>query len=216
MEPSGAVVGGRDGRAAAGGDRDERAQVASRALQDALRTARRPGWPLYERGDVGGVGRTLHPGAHDQEQPADARVDWMRDEHGIDPTVTVRQAAVLGHGKELKVQLFPDQFPDWFGIKLAAGGRASTVLFPAIFPKTEPRLVDEERVLTEDDFMSGATEDRYPNIFRLARVDGGGLSDAREDAARRIAELPHHSLILGHDITAAADFLGKLLGLETA
>lgn len=58
--------------------------------------------------------------------------------------------------------------------------------------------------------MSGATEDRYPDVFELARVDGGGTEESRHEVAHRLAELPHHSVVLGHDVAANADFLVKL------
>ncbi|WP_308296123.1 hypothetical protein [Streptomyces sp. ISL-96] len=114
------------------------------------------------------------------------------------------------NGKELKVQLFPDQFPDWFGMDLAPRGRASLLLFPAIFPDAEPQLVDEERGLAEHDFMSGETEDRYPDVFRLIRVDGGGRAEDRERVAGLLTELPHQNVVLGHDSEAAAEFLAKV------
>lgn len=75
---------------------------------------------------------------------------------------------------------------------------------------TAAAMTDEDRMLTEEDFMSGATEDRYPDIFRLAQVDGGGRAEDRARVAGLLAELPHHSLILGYDSEAAAEFLGKL------
>lgn len=58
--------------------------------------------------------------------------------------------------------------------------------------------------------MSGKTEDRYPDVFELTRVDGGGTTDARQSVGRRLAELPHHTVVLGHDMAANADFLMKL------
>lgn len=116
------------------------------------------------------------------------------------------------NGKELKVQVFPDQFSAWFGLDLATSGRASMLLFPSMFPVAVPALADEDRTLTDEDFMSGETEDRYPDIFRLAQVDGGGRAEDRACVAALLAELPHHSLVLSHDTEAAADFLGKLTG----
>jgi hypothetical protein len=116
------------------------------------------------------------------------------------------------NGKELKVQVFPDQFNAWFGLNLATSGRAAMLLFPSMLPVAVPALADDDRTLTEEDFMSGATEDRYPDIFRLAQVDGGGRAEDRALISRLLTELPHHSLILGHDTEAAADFLGKLTG----
>lgn len=114
------------------------------------------------------------------------------------------------NGKEMKVQLFPDQFPDWFGIDLAPSGRASMLFFPAILPDAVPELVEEDRGLVEGDLMSGDTEDRYPDVFRLVRVDGGGRAQDRERVVALLGELPHQSLVLGHDTEAAAEFLAQV------
>ncbi|MDQ0585814.1 hypothetical protein [Streptomyces rishiriensis] len=116
-----------------------------------------------------------------------------------------------GGKRERKVQVFPDQFGRWFAMELAASGCAAGLLFPRIDPAAVPALVDGERTLGEDDFMSGATEDRYPDLFGLAHgVDGGGSGPARASVAGRLAALPHHQVVLGHDIAANADFLARL------
>lgn len=60
--------------------------------------------------------------------------------------------------------------------------------------------------------MSGETEDRYPDVFELARVDGGGSAEARREVAHLLADLPLHSVVLGWDVAANADFLAKLTG----
>ncbi|MEU9796893.1 hypothetical protein AB0E27_41220 [Streptomyces sparsogenes] len=113
--------------------------------------------------------------------------------------------------REKKVQVFPDQFATWFGMALAPGGRAAGLLFPRIDPAASPALVEDDRTLGEQDFMSGATEDRYPDIFGLAQgIDGGGTERARAAVADHLAQLPHHAVALGHDTNANADFLSKL------
>jgi hypothetical protein len=116
-----------------------------------------------------------------------------------------------GSKRERKVQVFPDQFASWFGMELATGGRAAALLFPRIDPAAVPALVDGERTLGESDFMSGATEDRYPDHFGLAHgIDGGGSDLARATVAEHLAALPHHQVVLGHDTGANAHFLAKL------
>lgn len=112
-------------------------------------------------------------------------------------------------GKELKVQVFPDQFPDWFDVPLAATGEAAVLLFPRVEAGAVPDVEETGRALGDDDFMSGQTEDRYPDVFNLLGVDGGGTEAARQDVAQRLAELPHQGVVLGHDIPANADFLAK-------
>ncbi|MBZ6295954.1 hypothetical protein KVH30_34795 [Streptomyces olivaceus] len=115
--------------------------------------------------------------------------------------------------REKKVQVFPDQFATWFGMQLATGGRAAALLFPRIDPTSVPAVVDGDRTLGEDDFMSGATEDRYPDHFGLAHgINGGGSDLARATVADRLAALPHHQITLNHDTQANADFLTKLAG----
>ncbi|MET9863834.1 hypothetical protein ABZY93_31865 [Streptomyces smyrnaeus] len=85
------------------------------------------------------------------------------------------------------------------------------MLFPRIDPAATPALVDGARTLGEEDIMSGATEDRYPDHFGLAHgLSGGGSDLARTTVADRLAALPHHQVVLGHDTQANADFLTKL------
>lgn len=116
-----------------------------------------------------------------------------------------------GGKRERKVQVFPDQFASWFGMELATGGCAAALLFPRIDPGAVPALTDGERTLGESDFMSGATEDRYPDHFGLAYgIDGGGSVLARGAVADGLASLPHHQVVLGHDVETNADFLAKL------
>jgi hypothetical protein len=116
-----------------------------------------------------------------------------------------------GKKRELKAQIFPDQFADWFDLTLATGGQAGALLFPRIEPGAVPAVSDSGQSLSEHDFMSGATEDRYPDIFGLAHgVDGGGTEHSRTAVADRLAKLQHYSVVLGHDIAANADFLAKL------
>jgi hypothetical protein len=116
-------------------------------------------------------------------------------------------------GKELKAQVFPDQFPNWFRVPLATEGQAAALVFPRIEEGALPAVEESVyRGLSDGDFMSGKTEDRYPDVFDLARVDGGGTAESRREVAHRLAELPHHSVVLGHDAGANADFLVKLIG----
>ncbi|MGW3459253.1 hypothetical protein ACWDE9_06485 [Streptomyces olivaceoviridis] len=116
-----------------------------------------------------------------------------------------------GGKREMKVQVFPDQFATWFGMQLATGGHAAALLFPRMDPASIPAVVDGDRALGEGDFMSGSTEDRYPDHFGLAHgINGGGSDVARASVAYRLAALPHHQVVLNHDTQANADFLAKL------
>ncbi|MFH9814804.1 hypothetical protein [Streptomyces sp. NPDC017230] len=115
----------------------------------------------------------------------------------------------------MKTQVFPDQFTGWFGVPLATEGEAAALVFPRIEAGAAPAVEETGRVLGGADFMSDATEDRYPDVFALLGVDDGGPAAARENVAQRVVELPHHSVVLGHDVAANADFLAKVTGLAT-
>jgi len=113
--------------------------------------------------------------------------------------------------RERKVQVFPDQFPDLFDVPLAVGGRAAGLLSPQVDADAAPDITDGTRTLGEADFMSGATEDRYPDVFGQAQgVDGGGRESARAEVAARHAELPHRAVRLSHDVPASAALLSKV------
>lgn len=113
--------------------------------------------------------------------------------------------------RERKAQLFPDQFPGLFGVPLATGGRAAGLLFPQVHADAAPDITGGARTLGEADFMSGATEDRYPDVFGQAQgVDGGGLESARTEVAARLARLPHRGVRLNHDVLACAAVLTKV------
>ncbi|MFF5019924.1 hypothetical protein [Streptomyces sp. NPDC001165] len=78
-------------------------------------------------------------------------------------------------------------------MELATGGRVAAQLFPRIGAHSAPAVIDGHRTLGEADFMSGATEDRYPDHFGLAHgITGGGDDLARAMVADRLATLPRH------------------------
>ncbi|WP_329317313.1 hypothetical protein OG723_44015 (plasmid) [Streptomyces sp. NBC_01278] len=115
-------------------------------------------------------------------------------------------------GRELKAQVFPDQFANWFGLTLATEGMATDLLFPQISAGAEPTLHDTSPSLGDSDFMQGATEDRYPDILGLAQgITVGGTSSARDNVRGLLGLLPHHAFTLGHDHSQAAAFLTKLI-----
>ena len=63
-------------------------------------------------------------------------------------------------------------------------------------------------MLSDLDFMTGGTEDRYPDVFDLAGgVDG---FDARAHLVTRLAALPNHTVTLRHDVAANTNFLAAL------
>ncbi|MGW3020591.1 hypothetical protein [Streptomyces longwoodensis] len=116
-----------------------------------------------------------------------------------------------GGKRERKVQVYPDQFADWFGLKLATSGLAQALLFPRIQRDAAPAVEGCRRTLSNADFMHGATEDRYPDILGLAPAGGSGSSDARQSVAYHLDKLPQHTVVLGHDLAANAAFLHQLL-----
>ncbi|MFG2722803.1 hypothetical protein ACGFW5_31570 [Streptomyces sp. NPDC048416] len=113
--------------------------------------------------------------------------------------------------RERKVQVFPDQFPKLFGVPLATSGRAAAVLFPEMDPSGVPDVLDEPRSLGEADFMSGSTEDRYPDLFdQWHGIEGGGRESVRHVVGTRLAALPHRAVRLTHDIPASTAVLAKV------
>ncbi|MFR9722953.1 hypothetical protein ACL02R_06200 [Streptomyces sp. MS19] len=134
-----------------------------------------------------------------------------QDQRVTDALLAGRREPLWQGRRELKAQVFPDQFPTWLGVELATTGRAAHLLFPRVAPGAAPTLGENCRALEEQDFMTGATEDRYPDVFGLAGgVDGGGHANSREAATELLAHLPHHTVTLGHDTAANADILTKL------
>ena len=117
----------------------------------------------------------------------------MREQQRVHPTQDQRVTDALlsdcreplwetGKKRELKAQIFPDQFADWFGLTLATCGQAGAMLFPRIEPGAVPAVADGRRALGDHDFMSGATEDRYPDIFGLPQGFDGGILPAQRPA----------------------------------
>ncbi|GAQ55992.1 hypothetical protein [Streptomyces acidiscabies] len=150
----------------------------------------------------------------------DTARDRLKNGEALHPTQDARVTAALlagrreplrEDGKELKTQVFPDQFASWFGLSLATGGKAAALVFPRIVPGAAPARDSTERHLNDADFMSGATEDRYPDVFDLARVDGGGTEASRREVTDLLARLPHHPVVLGHDLTENAGLLAELV-----
>ncbi|MFI0242545.1 hypothetical protein [Streptomyces sp. NPDC016845] len=114
-----------------------------------------------------------------------------------------------GHSGQ-KAQVLPEQFRSRFGLDLATAGRASTLLFPYVDPAAQPAALDRHCVVVIDDFLPGATEHRDPDLLGLAPTDT--VSDhTRQAVTTCLARLPHHSIRLGRDLTATADFLASYL-----
>ncbi|MFB8777799.1 hypothetical protein [Streptomyces broussonetiae] len=141
------------------------------------------------------AGESLHP-------TQDARVT---------EAIRAGESTPLWEGnKELKAQVFPDQFAGWFGVPLATEGEAAALVFPRIQVGAAPAAEERDRSLSEADFMSGRTEDRYPDVFGLLGMDGGGAVGTRREVARRLTELPQYRVALGHDFGENSRFLTKL------
>ncbi|MFF7098270.1 hypothetical protein ACFY9A_38730 [Streptomyces rubradiris] len=116
-------------------------------------------------------------------------------------TTPIRNA----RGKELKPQFFPDQLSSILRMTLAAQARAAALLFPQVDKDAEPHVADTPRALGEEDFFTGKTEDRYPDIFRLAPTKAAPVTDL----ADRLAQLPRRALVLNHDSRTSAELLAK-------
>ncbi|MFE0184821.1 hypothetical protein [Streptomyces olivaceus] len=113
---------------------------------------------------------------------------------------------------ELKAQVWPDQFPSWFGAPLATEGEAAALVFPRVEAGATLAVEETSRTVGDADFLTGVTEDRSPDAFGLLGVDGGGTGETRRSVARLLAGLPHHAVVLGHDVAANADLLAEVTG----
>ncbi|MGC5395077.1 hypothetical protein ACPXCP_04925 [Streptomyces sp. DT20] len=105
-------------------------------------------------------------------------------------------------GAEMKPQFFPDQLEIWLGLTPATEGHAVGILFPEIAPEAEPALTTAARGVTDADFFSSATEDRYPDVFGLLPSE-----TSTEDLVSRLTRLPHQSLTMNHDPEASTAVL---------
>lgn len=110
--------------------------------------------------------------------------------------------------KELKTQFFPDQL-SWLGLTLTSSARAAGLLFPTIDPDGDPAKRPTERALRGTDFFTGASDDRYPDVFGLASPRQSG-----DPVPARLSRAPSRSVTLSHDVpsstrtlTAAAEEL---------
>ncbi|MGH3853109.1 MAG: hypothetical protein ACRDR6_06345 [Pseudonocardiaceae bacterium] len=200
----------------------------------ALLLARQCGWELlandrvFVRADPSGVRVLPWPAAAaiglgllDALGLYDLARERVRVGERLHPTQDERVSAALrtGHrtplrepdGRELKAQVFPDQLHTWFGLSLATSGRAAVLLFPTVVPGAPAACAQPCRSLTEAEFFSAKTEDRYPDIFGLAPDDSTTREQARAIARERLGCLPHHAVTLGHDITANVDLLSKIV-----
>ncbi|MFE5596234.1 hypothetical protein [Streptomyces sp. NPDC056549] len=108
-------------------------------------------------------------------------------------------------GKELKPQFFPGQLTSMLGMTLCAEAHAAALLFPQVTKDAEPHQSDTPRALGEEDFFTGKSEDRYPDVFHLAPTKAAPSTDLVD----RLAQLPHRALVLNHDSRASAELLRK-------
>jgi hypothetical protein len=120
---------------------------------------------------------------------------------------------VFEGSRELKAHLRPDELTGWFGLAGAATGRVSVAVFPIIRAGVRPGRDDARcpAVVSESDFMTGPTEDSYPDIFGLTGGMSAGTAQARAEVADRLTQLPAHALILGHDTDENAAYLAVWL-----
>ncbi|WP_147447439.1 hypothetical protein [Streptomyces radicis] len=110
--------------------------------------------------------------------------------------------------RELKAHVRPEDFTGWFGLRGASSGRVAVTLFPLVRPGAEPQVDDgRATALTDADFMSGAVEDSYPDIFGLTGGANAGTALARAKVAARLGALPTRAIALGHDHRANVAFL---------
>ncbi|WP_431045383.1 hypothetical protein ACQUSR_28025 [Streptomyces sp. P1-3] len=108
-------------------------------------------------------------------------------------------------GKELKAQFFPDQLASWLGLTLATEAHAAGLLFPSMSPQATPAVLDEHRALSEGDFFTSGTEDRYPDVFGLTPTTTTDV----EAVVEHLVRVPHRVLALSHDTDANTALVAK-------
>ena len=109
--------------------------------------------------------------------------------------------------RELKAQLYPDQLQSLLGLGLGCRGKAAGLLFPTVVPEANPALAAVDRQVDAADLFSGATEDRYPNVFGLSQPEPANVRDA---VLTRLNRLPRKAVTLSHDVEANAVMLARL------
>ncbi|MEU7046669.1 hypothetical protein AB0A77_37290 [Streptomyces varsoviensis] len=131
------------------------------------------------------------------DQDRHSRYGWLGGEQ-LHPTQHPQVTHALAAGdraprwneagtKELKAQFFPDQLVSRLGCTLTTHATAAV-----LHPRMSPCLATPEAGnAAELDFFTAVTEDRYPDLFRLA-------DDTRPDPApvrERLAALPCRSVV---------------------
>lgn len=140
--------------------------------------------------------------------------------HQLHPTVSPAVVAAISagridalideHGKELKPQFFPHQLVDWLGLPLARYAIASQLLFPHIELAGQPDLKPAPRSLASDDFFDPASDDRYPDFLRLARISPEQRHRMWLRVRQRVESLPHRGVLLNHDTARSRQMLAML------
>ncbi|WNI21592.1 hypothetical protein [Streptomyces sp. ITFR-16] len=105
-------------------------------------------------------------------------------------------------GAEMKPQFFPDQLETWLGLPPATEGHVVGILFPDIASETEPALTTAARGVTDADFFSSATEDRYSDVFGLLPPE-----TSNQGLVGRLTQLPQQALTMDHDPEASTAVL---------
>jgi len=101
------------------------------------------------------------------------------------------------HGRELKAQLFPDQFTTLLGIPLATTATITTILLPTINPHAQPTMQPGGRTLTpEHDAFHATIEDRYPPIWGIRHNE---TPHTQTTLFHHLNQQPRWTLTLNHN-----------------
>ncbi|TVL87808.1 hypothetical protein [Streptomyces sp. SAJ15] len=73
-------------------------------------------------------------------------------------------------------------------------------------PQASPGVLDEPRALSEGDFFTAGTEDRYPDIFGLTPTTTTNI----DPLAEYLAAVPHLTMPLSHDTDANTALVAKI------
>lgn len=120
-------------------------------------------------------------------------------------TTTVRGNS----GRELKLQLYPHQLHEWFGIELAdRAEQIACIARPHVSPTTiNVALQATQAVVSEADFFDGL-DDLYPDFLRIR---GSAKPILPENVAALTSDLPGVQINMGHDAQENADLIEQWL-----
>jgi hypothetical protein len=138
-----------------------------------------------------------------------------QDSRVTEALLSGRSGSLVVNGQELKAHIRPEEFGDWYGLDTASWAKADVVLFPEVVGGGVPAVRrDRKADIEEGNFMSGDTEDSYPDIFGLRGATQARSVLDRAELTEAVGRLSRYAVTLGHDVEANAAFLTDLITRE--